>query len=112
VFKISTFLPLIFCTLVFANCEDEYVDGVGWKKIYYPSDGSPPTEAVGRCQNEEEKLLTLVALGLVGWFVYENFSTELSIYSSSNIDVLPLDSFHISIPSNPELKITLFEFRF
>ena len=108
--KIS-FLLVIFPFLIFSNCEDEYIDGVGWKKIYYPSDG-PPREAVGRCKSEEDQILTVLAIGVVGWIIYERVDFELSLYSNDNLVILPLDSVQINNSHYPEINVPLFNFRY
>lgn len=106
-----SFLLLLFSCLTFSYCEDEYIEGVGWKKIYYPSDG-PPREAVGRCKTDEDQILTVVALAAIGWAIYENVEFELSLYANDNLVILPLDSVKINEFKNPELTLTLFEFKY
>ena len=56
--------------------------------------------------------LTVVALAAIGWAIYENVEFELSLYANDNLVILPLDGVKINEFKNPELTLTLFEFKY
>ena len=95
------------------NCEEEYLEGVGWKKIVYTENG--PIESLGRCKQEED-ISNIIITGLLIWGLYEiydvNNPNELAIYKNKNFTLLPLNEVQIISSYKNEINLTLFRYKF
>ena len=110
--KYLIYLTIIFSLTAFSYaCEDEYIEGVGWKKIVYQDSG--PVESLGRCASDDEQAATIILLGLVFWGAYEYFEEEPNaLIETSNMQILPLDGIKINNGLNKNLEITLIKYSF
>lgn len=95
------------------NCEDEYLEGVGWKKIVYTENG--PIESLGRCKQEED-ISNIIITGLLIWGLYEIYDVDepdqMSLYQNNNLTLFPLSEIHIRNEEATQLEVTVFRFRF
>ena len=95
------------------NCQEEYLEGVGWKKIVYTDNG--PIESIGRCKQEED-IGNIIITGLLIWGLYEIYSDkepeQFSVYQTKNFTLLPLDEILITNNEKIELQATIFRFKF
>jgi len=110
--KYLIYLTIIFSLTAFSySCEDEYIEGVGWKKIVYQDSG--PVESLGRCPSDDKQAATIILLGLVFWGAYEYFEEEPNaLIETSNMQILPLDGIKINNGLNKSLEITLIKYSF
>ena len=95
------------------NCEEEFVEGIGWKKIIYTENG--PVEMLGRCKSDEENAATLLVMGLVIWGIYEYYDEEeypQALFYNNNLQILPFNEIKINSGINDSLNITLFKYSF
>lgn len=110
-------LLIFFCLDISAdtvrNCEDEYLEGVGWKKIVYTVNG--PIESLGRCKQEED-ISNIIITGLLIWGLYEIYDVDepdqMSLYQNNNLTLFPLSEIHIRNEEANQLEVTVFRFRF
>ena len=95
------------------NCEEEYLEGVGWKKIVYTENG--PIESLGRCKQEED-ISNIIIAGLLIWSLYEIYdvdeSSQISLYHNNDLTLFPLSEIHVRNKEAIELEVTVFRFRF
>ena len=92
-------------------CEDEYIEGIGWKKIVYQDSG--PVESLGRCASEDEQAASIILLGLIFWGAYEYFEDEpKALIETKNLQIIPLDGIYLNTGSNKSVDITLFKYSF
>ena len=95
------------------NCEDEYLEGVGWKKIVYTENG--PIESLGRCKQEED-INNIIITGLLIWGLYEIYDVDepnqMYLYHNNNLTLFPLSEIHIRNEESTQLEVTVFRFRF
>jgi len=106
---------LIFTFLSFSlfpyACEEEYIEGIGWKKIVYQDSG--PVESLGRCPSSDTEATAIIVLGLLFWGAYEYFDEEpTALMETSNLQILPFDEIKINTEINTTLDVTLFKYSF
>ena len=107
------FLLFLACSLHANNCEDEYIEGIGWKKIVYTPNG--PIESLGRCPTDEE-INNIIITGLLIWGLYEIYDVDepnqMYLYHNNNLTLFPLSEIHIRNEEATQLEVTVFRFRF
>ena len=95
-------------------CQDEYIEGIGWKKIIYPQEG-PPIEMTGKCNEDSEDFFFAAAVVLIGWGIYEIILDRPepieAIYMKNNLQILPLYNIQ-NATSSTSINITLFKYSF
>tara|TARA_B100000989_G_scaffold204860_1_gene155073 strand:- start:413 stop:754 length:342 start_codon:yes stop_codon:yes gene_type:complete len=107
------FLFFLACSLHSNNCEEEYVEGIGWKKIVYTPNG--PIESLGRCPTDDETAATLLLLGVLVWGFYELYNEDdypLAFIETNNLQILPYSEIKFDINSSKSLDVTLFRYSF
>ena len=109
------FILLLFlaCSLHSNNCEDEYIEGIGWKKIVYTPNG--PVESMGRCPTDEETAATLLVLGILAWGLYEFHDADdypSALIATKNVQFLPYDGLQFDINEKKSIDVTLFRYSF
>ena len=95
------------------NCEDEYIEGIGWKKIVYTPNG--PIESLGRCPTDDETAATLLVLGILAWGFYEIYDEDdypLALIETNNLQILPYSEIKFDINRSKSLDVTLFRYSF
>ncbi|URQ64866.1 hypothetical protein M9B39_03070 [SAR86 cluster bacterium] len=108
---------LLLCSLAVSAsglCQDEYIEGIGWKKIIYPQEG-PPIEMAGKCNEDSEDFFLAAAVVLIGWGIYEIVLDRPepieAIYVKNNLQILPLYNIQ-NLTSSTSANITLFKYSF
>ena len=95
-------------------CQDEYIEGIGWKKIIYPQEG-PPIEMTGKCKEDSEDFFLAAAVVLIGWGIYEIILDRPepieAIYTKNNLQILPLYNIQNTTFST-SINVTLFKYSF
>ena len=107
------FVPLLSNASHLDNCEEEFVEGIGWKKIIYTENG--PVEMLGRCKSDEENAAILLITGLVIWGIYEYCDEEeypQALFYSNNLQILPFNEIKFNSGLDASLNITLFKYSF
>ncbi len=107
------FLFFLACSLHANNCEDEYIEGIGWKKIVYTPNG--PIESIGRCPTDDETAATLLVLGILVWGFYEIYDEDdypLALIETNNLQILPYSEIKFDINRSKSLDVTLFIYSF
>jgi hypothetical protein len=93
------------------SCEEEYIEGIGWKKIVYQDSG--PVESLGRCPSSDTEATAVIVLGLLFWGAYEYFDAEpKALMETSNLQILPFDEIKINSKANTTINVKLFNYSF
>ena len=115
--KINLFFLLFIACLTYAshldNCEEEFVEGVGWKKIVYTENG--PIEMLGRCKSDEENIANLIIVGLIIWGIYEYYDVDeypQALVQTNNLQILPFNEIRYTSGLDDSIDITLFKYSF
>lgn len=108
---------MLLCSLAISasgQCQDEYIEGIGWKKIIYPQEG-PPIEMAGKCSEDSKDFFLAAAVVLIGWGIYEitvdHPEPIEAIYTKNNLQILPLYNIQ-NLTHSGSVNITLFKYRF
>ena len=108
---------MLLCSLAISasgQCQDEYIEGIGWKKIIYPQEG-PPIEMAGKCSEDSKDFFLAAAVVLIGWGIYEIILDRPepieAIYTKNNLQILPLYNIQNTTFST-SINVTLFKYSF
>ena len=115
--KLNLFFLLFIASLTNAshldNCEEEFIEGIGWKKIIYTENG--PIEMLGRCKSDEENAATLLLMGLVIWGIYEYYDEDeypQALFYSNNLQIMPFNEIRFNSGLDASINVTLFKYSF
>ena len=115
--KLNLFFLLFIASLTNAshldNCEEEFVEGIGWKKIIYTENG--PIEMLGRCKSDEENAATLLLMGLIIWGIYEYYDEDeypQALFYSNNLQIMPFNEIRFNSGLDASINVTLFKYSF
>ena len=82
------------------SCEEEYIEGIGWKKIVYQDSG--PVESLGRCPSSDTEATAVIVLGLLFWGAYEYFDAEPKVRFCIKVFIStpkPVSYTHLTLPT-------------